>query len=90
MQAKEIRSRNDFPAEGSAGPRLKPGAAHHAIARMKQAIARAVRGGARSSTAIDDSVDDESVSGVTGDEITQKVLIPREAIFEGEGENERK
>jgi hypothetical protein len=89
MQSKEIRSRGDVPAEGPAGARLKPGAARHAIARMKQAIARAVGGEAHSSTAIDDSVDDENASDVTGDEITQKILIPREAIFEGEGKNER-
>jgi hypothetical protein len=61
--------------------RLKPGAARHAIARMKQALARAVRRGL-SPTEVDDASDDEVTPD---DEITQKVLIPKTFFSKGEG-----
>jgi hypothetical protein len=73
MQAKEIRPERDNATELPAGARLKPGAARHAIARVRQALARAGRGRPLSSPETDDAPDDE---------ITEKVLIPKRFFSE--------
>jgi hypothetical protein len=72
--------------EVPAGARLKPGAARHAIARMRQALARAVHGDAISSKEVDDVADDEIPPD---DEITQKVLIPKAFFSKEDGGSER-